>query len=536
MKTTEWDKNISPHGELGTCLSWKWPVEDDKAKSIAKVMRTLDVDKLTIELFCAILSLYKWNVDEAAEQFDICRGKQQIPPEQSMKKKLVSQFNFVKEQLRQFFPLGDNSCASMHETRKNNLEMINLSNQSLSCDLTPAKRKLVDKDQSCDLPPQQKRKVGKLPRGSPHTQKPRRSPRLTHLKNTSDRTNNTMEERSEVLGPSPAPENQVKDRADKTCLLHEKRGSFWKGIHEEVKGSLSQGFRRENIKELTERNVSVTSETFISTGRIEIESLSIDCELTSDARITEPYFTWKPSQQGTHLERILLDIERENFMNTITHVQKIIRDECPDLQTAYVIEDIVRICIRKWDVCLQDSSAQKVVNALLEHAKIIKEEQNFNIEVRKEEFSAKIQDRSKWQLKELETGYISLELDYKKATEDASICFSTLQKHKKELHAIEDDIKHLQQAMMMKEDEVQKLRHLVSEHETMYQKSTMERVRVKMAMNRYQQTLDEVKRRLASTESGSIDVEVLVKEEMDNMRKEIELSKGSILSIKFMKE
>lgn len=274
----------------------------------------------------------------------------------------------------------------------------------------------------------------------------------------------------------------------------------------------------------------------MSTSRTETEPLPIDTELTSDSRITELYFTWKPSQQSTLLESILLDIERENFMNTITHVQKIIRDKCPDLQAADIIEAVVRIGIRKWDLCLQDSNAQKVVNALLEHAKIVKEQQHFNIEVRKEEFSAKIHDRSKWQLKELETGYTSLELDYKKATEDSSICFLTLEKHKKKLHAIEDDIKDLQQAMMVKEDELKKLRHLVSEYEAMYQKSVMEKVRVKLALKSYEQTLDDVKRRLASTELGLVDVDALVKEEMDNVCKEIELSKGRILSIKFMKE
>jgi hypothetical protein len=101
----------------------------------------------------------------------------------------------------------------MHERRKNSLEMTNLSKQSLLCDLTSVKRKLVDKHESCDLPHQQKRKVGKLQRGSPGTQTPRRSPRLTHLKNTSDRTNNILKEKSKVE-PSSAPENQVKDKAD----------------------------------------------------------------------------------------------------------------------------------------------------------------------------------------------------------------------------------------------------------------------------------------------------------------------------------
>jgi hypothetical protein len=155
-----------------------------------------------------------------------------------------------------------------------------------------------------------------------------------------------------------------------------------------------RNLEEKRIKEL-KKNVLVTSETFMRTGHIETESLPINPELISDSRITVPYFTWKPSQQGTRLESISLDIERENFMNTIMHVQKIIWDERPDLQTADVIEGIVRMWILKWDLCLQNSNAQKVVNALLEHAKIVKEQQNFNIEVRKEQFSAKVQDRSK---------------------------------------------------------------------------------------------------------------------------------------------
>jgi hypothetical protein len=34
-------------------------MEDAKAKAISKVMRTLDLDKLTVDLFCVSLSLYK---------------------------------------------------------------------------------------------------------------------------------------------------------------------------------------------------------------------------------------------------------------------------------------------------------------------------------------------------------------------------------------------------------------------------------------------------------------------------------------------
>jgi len=65
-------------------------MEDDKAKAIAEAMRTLHVDKLAVELFCATLCLYKWRVEAAAEDLNICRGKLNIL-EQSMKQKLVLQ-------------------------------------------------------------------------------------------------------------------------------------------------------------------------------------------------------------------------------------------------------------------------------------------------------------------------------------------------------------------------------------------------------------------------------------------------------------
>uniref|UniRef100_A0A0A9C805 Uncharacterized protein n=1 Tax=Arundo donax TaxID=35708 RepID=A0A0A9C805_ARUDO len=89
---------------------------------------------------------------------------------------------------------------------------------------------------------------------------------------------------------------------------------------------------------------------------------------------------------------------------------------------------------------------------------------------------------------------------------------------------------------MTEVDELQILRYKATEDETLYQKSIMEKVRVKMALKSYQQTLDEVKRQLASTERESIDVEALVKVEMDNMSKEIERSRGSLLNINFKKE
>jgi len=63
-------------------------MEDDKAKAIAEAMRTLHVDKLAVELFCATLCLNKWRVEAAAEDLNICRGKLNIL-EQSMKQKLV---------------------------------------------------------------------------------------------------------------------------------------------------------------------------------------------------------------------------------------------------------------------------------------------------------------------------------------------------------------------------------------------------------------------------------------------------------------
>lgn len=151
---------------------------------------------------------------------------------------------------------------------------------------------------------------------------------------------------------------------------------------------------------------------------------------------------------------------------------------------------------------------------------------------RKEEFSRKIQDQLKWQLKELESACTSLEFDYKKVTCDGNIAVSTLQEQEKKLHALQDETKDLQQSMVM-EDEMQKLVHQVAEHESLVQKSLMERVRVKTVLKSYEQILAEVKRRLASGELGSIDVEALVKVEMDNLRKEIEKSKGKLLNINF---
>lgn len=68
-------------------------MEDDKAKAVAEVMKTLRVDKLTVDLFCAILCLCEWKVEAAAEYFNFCRGKPQIP-EKSLKQKFVFQCKF----------------------------------------------------------------------------------------------------------------------------------------------------------------------------------------------------------------------------------------------------------------------------------------------------------------------------------------------------------------------------------------------------------------------------------------------------------
>lgn len=104
---------------------------------------------------------------------------------------------------------------------------------------------------------------------------------------------------------------------------------------------------------------------------------------------------------------------------------------------------------------------------------------------------------------------------------------------KKKLHNLQDEITGLQQSLEMKKDEMQKLAHQVAEHESVFQKSLMERLRIKEVMKGYEQTLAEVKVQLTSTEVGSIDIEALVKVEMDNMTKEIELSKESLLNITF---
>jgi len=108
QRNTQRDELISSQGTIGfldshevvcskdyleTYLSQSETTEDDKAKAVAEVIRTLRVDKLTVELFCAILCLYKWKVEAAAEYFNVCRGKPQIL-EQSLKQKFVLQCKF----------------------------------------------------------------------------------------------------------------------------------------------------------------------------------------------------------------------------------------------------------------------------------------------------------------------------------------------------------------------------------------------------------------------------------------------------------
>jgi hypothetical protein len=69
-------------------------MDDDKAKAIDEVMRRLHLDKVTIDLFCATLCLYKWNSDAAAEDFDVCRGKPQIQ-NLFLKQKIVLQCKYL---------------------------------------------------------------------------------------------------------------------------------------------------------------------------------------------------------------------------------------------------------------------------------------------------------------------------------------------------------------------------------------------------------------------------------------------------------
>lgn len=451
-----------------------------------------------------------------------------------------------------------------------------MSTQALQNYLPAVKSKLVDNHELCDLSYKQKRRIVKS-RSQQISETPRRSPRLAHLKNSGGSIESGLKEKPEVLESSA-----------RACLLYEKPERVFEGDRQHaigilglflirthnclltpytaVKpicafvGCLSQDFKRlkrtrgevglsekpqhnqeneekidqgnngEIFEEQVDRNAAETSESFM--GRDWIDSSPPTKSEVSSMRIDELCLTWKPSLHTNSLENVLLHIQRDNFMKTITHVQGIIRSSPSDLHCAAIIEAVVQKEILKWDSCLQDVDAQRIVIALLEHAKKIKEIHNFNMESRKGEFSTKLQDQLKWQLKELESVCTSLEFDYKKVTCDGNIAVSTSQEQKKKLHALQDEIKGLQQSMMM-EDEIQKLVHQVAEHESLVQKSLMERVRVKTVLKSYEQILVEVKERLASNELGLIDVEALVKVEMDNLRKEIDISKGRLLNIIF---
>ncbi|CAM0882482.1 unnamed protein product [Alopecurus aequalis] len=545
--------------ELKTYLSLKEPMDDDKAKAITEVMRRLHLDKVTVDLFCATLCLYKWNSDAAAEDFDVCRGKPQIQ-NQFLKQKLVLQFDFIKRQLQCFFPAEDDCSTQIRDSRKNSLEEPNLSNQPLHFDLAVVKSKPVDEHDVCDLSYKHKRRIGKS-RSLQASETPRRSPRLAHVKKSHGSTESGLKERPGVLELSVASTTDlVEDRAAQASLLYKKPHGDLEGDRQLIIGSLSQDFKRlkptrgevrltenpehnqgenrekidqgkngETFDEQIGRNAVETSKSFMGRG---LDSSPSTKSEVSSLSINELYLEWKPSVHANPHEEILLNIQRDNFTKTISHIQGIIRSRPSDLLCATIIEAVVQKEILKWDSCLEDVDAQRIVIALLEHARKIKEILNFNMESRKEEFSTKLEDQLKWQLKELESVYASLELDYKRVTIDGSIAVSTLQEQKKKLHALQGEIKYLQQSMMM-EDEMKKLVHQVSEQEILVQKSLMERVRVKSVLKSYEQILAEVKERLASTQLGSIDVEALVKVEMDNMRKEIEISKGRLLYIIF---
>ncbi|XP_037414005.1 B3 domain-containing protein Os03g0120900-like isoform X3 [Triticum dicoccoides] len=531
--------------ELKIYLLLKVPMDDDKAKVIAEVMSRLHVDRATVDLFCATLCLYKWDSDAAAEVLNTCRGKPQIP-NQFLKQKLVLQ--------------RDDCPPQICDSRESSLEEPNLSTQALQIYLPAVKSKLVDDHELCDLSYKQKRRIVKS-RSQQISETPRRSPRLAHLKNSGGSIDSGLKEKPEVLESSPSSTiDQVEHRAGHACLLYEKPEHVLKGDRQHAIGSLSQDFKRlkrtrgevslskkpqhnqeneekidqgnngEIFEEQVDRNAAESSESFM--GRDWIDSSPPTKSKLSSMIINELSLTWKPSVHTNSLETVLLHIQRDNFMKTITHVQGIICSSPSDLHCAAIIEAVVQKEILKWDSCLQDVDAQRVVIALLEHAKKIKEIHNFNMESRKEEFSTKLQDQLKWQLKELESVCTSLEFDYKKVTCDGNIAVSTSQEQKKKLHALQDEIKGLQQSMMM-EDEIQKLMHQVAEHESLVQKSLMERVRVKTVLKSYKQVLAEVKERLASDELRLIDVDALVKVEMDNLRKEIEISKGRLLNIIF---
>uniref|UniRef100_A0ACD5W055 Uncharacterized protein n=1 Tax=Avena sativa TaxID=4498 RepID=A0ACD5W055_AVESA len=532
QRSTQGNEHISSHSftdlqlhqedgskdELKTYLLLKVPMDDDKAKAIDEVMRTFHLDKVTIDLFCATLCLYKWNSDAAAEDFDVCRGNPKIQ-NQFLKKKLVLQFDFIKTQLQRFFPPEDDCSSQIRDSRKSITEEPNLSNKPLQFDLAVVKTKQVDEHELCDLSYKRKRKSGKS-RSLQTSETPRRSPRLAHLKNSRGSTESGLKERPGVLELSVTSTiDLVEDRAAQASLLYEKPDIVSEGDRQHIIGSLSQDCKR-------------LKPTIGDMGTGCIDSSPPTKSRVTSLRVNELYLAWKPLVNANPDEEILLRIQQDNFMRTISHVQGIIQSRPSDLLCAGIIEAVVQKEILKCDLCLEEVDAQRIVIALLEHAKRIKEVLNFNMVSRKEEFFTKLQDQLKLQLRELESVYTSLEVDYKRATIDGSIAVSTLQEQKKKLHALQGEIKDLQQSMMMK-DEMQKLVHQVTEQESLVQKSLMERVRVKIVLKSYEQIIVEVKERLASSELGLIDVEALVKVEMDNMRKEIEISKGSLLNIIF---
>uniref|UniRef100_A0A8R7TWZ7 TF-B3 domain-containing protein n=1 Tax=Triticum urartu TaxID=4572 RepID=A0A8R7TWZ7_TRIUA len=229
--------------ELKIYLLLKVPMDDDKAKVIAEVMSRLHVDRVTVDLFCAALCLYKWDSDAAAEVLNTCRGKPQIP-NQFLKQKLVLQFDFIKRELRHFFPTGDDCPPQIRDSTESSLEEPNLSTQALQNYLPVVKSKLVDDHEPCDLSYKQKRRIVKS-RSQQISETPRRSPRLAHLKNSGGSIESGLKEKPEVLESPPSSTiDQVEHRAGHACLLYEKPDHVFKGDRHHAIGSLSQDFKR----------------------------------------------------------------------------------------------------------------------------------------------------------------------------------------------------------------------------------------------------------------------------------------------------
>lgn len=134
----------------------------------------------------------------------------------------------------------------------------------------------------------------------------------------------------------------------------------------ENEGKIDQGNNGETFEEQVDRNAAEISESFMRRGWIDSSPLT-NSEVSS-LRINELYLTWKPSVHANPIEEVLLHIQCDNFMKTISHVQGIIRSSPSDLNCASIIEAVVQKEILKWDSCLKDVDAQSVVIALLEHA------------------------------------------------------------------------------------------------------------------------------------------------------------------------